>query len=198
MPQLVCAGVLATMKDVLAVVGSICMLLVALGGLWIAWRRFTREKAKEEVSAAEALVRLTARVGVLETWRTDTTTEHDALRAASDQGLAALQAEISAVQEQTHNIERHCERHKITLQADALDEIKQSIRRINTRCDGLKDKIDEARERADDRFVMASQHDKDLVAQAQTLDVLQQHVNNLAALVTKALNGRSRRGEGDR
>ena len=85
---------------------------------------------------------------------------------------------------------RYVQRINAIKHAKSIEEVRKSIRRINTRCDDLKDRIDAARERADDRFVQGTQHERDLAKQAQALDTIQQQVNNLVKLVGDLLKSR--------
>ena len=187
MQSVLAQGTLAILKDAMVIVGSICTLLIAGGGLILAVKRWRRDQTKEEVTAAEELTRLTARVETLESQQAMESEAHDAIRADSSTGIEALQTQLQEIRQKTGTLDAQCERHKALLRERDHEEVRKSVRRINGRCDDLKDRIDAARERADDRFVQATQHEKDLAQQVQALDTIQHQVNNLVKLVSDLL-----------
>jgi chromosome segregation ATPase len=184
------AGTLDIVTKVMAIVGGVCTLAIASGGLILAIKRWGRDRTRDLVDEAEDYAALKARVDALEAWRDSEPEEHDAIRADSASGISALKARVDAIRGKVDTVDAQCERHKALMQERSIEDVKSSVRRINKRCDdikrdidALKEKITAARERADDRFVQATQHDKDLATQAQALDALQQQVNNLVKLV---------------
>ncbi len=167
-------GTWAILKDVMVVVGGICTLLITIIGLVLAWKRFGRERVQEEVTAAEELADLKGRVAALET----------------DGHVEALRTRLDAVKTEVATLEQRCERHKALLHERSVAELQQSVRRINGRCDDLKDRLDAARERTEDRFVPTAQHDKEVASLVQAYESLQQSVNNLSQLVRDLLRNR--------
>lgn len=184
------AGTLDTTTKVMAIVGGTGTLIVAAVSLVFALKRWGRDKTKDLVFEVEDYAALKARVDALEAWRESEPTAHDAIRADSATGLSTLEKRLVEIRSRVNSVDQQCERHKTLLQERSIEEVKDSIRRINQRCDDIKNTIDDlkeritaARERADDRFVQTTQHDRDLATQAQALDTLQQQVNNLVKLV---------------